>query len=29
VEAVDEAIGMAETDPDEEDDEEVRSAWIN
>ena len=28
-EAVDEAIGMAETVPDEEDDEEVGSEWIN
>ena len=28
-EAVDEAIGMAETVPDEEDDEEVGSDWIN
>ena len=28
-EAVDEAIGMAETVPDEEDDEEDESEWIN
>ena len=28
-EAVDEAIGMSETVPDEEDDEEVGSDWIN
>jgi hypothetical protein len=29
VEAVDEAIAMAETVPDEEDDEEIGSEWIN